>query len=219
MKLGFGRIVPAASGDAGNDTTRLRPARPRRALGRVAPAELLEAADRGRAIVARAEEEAKALLERARAEAAASRAGAAAEARAEIAASFAARELAFAAREQRALERNFDDLVELSRLLAERLLGEALRLDPSRIAALARQALTEARGAQRVTLVAHPEDASLLERALAQGELDGVANVVADAARARGSLRLETNLGILDAEIAPQLERLAAKLRELRGHG
>lgn len=217
MKLGMGRVVPA-SGDA-DEITRPRRVQSVRRLARVAPGEILDAAERARAIVARAEGEARTLLERARAEAAALKANAAAEARAEVTAVFAARELAFAAREQQAPERRFDDLIALARLLAERLLGEALRADPSRIAALARQALTEARGAKRVTFVAHPEDAPLLEQALARGELDGVASIVADAARTRGNLRLETNLGTLDAELAPQLERLAAKLRELREHG
>jgi flagellar biosynthesis/type III secretory pathway protein FliH len=36
----------------------------------------------------------------------------------------------------------------------------------------------------------------------------------ADPARQRGQLRLETDVGVLDADLAPQLDRLVAKLRE-----
>ena len=35
-----------------------------------------------------------------------------------------------------------------------------------------------------------------------------------DSARARGSLRIETDIGVLDADLAPQLDRLALRLRE-----
>lgn len=38
-----------------------------------------------------------------------------------------------------------------------------------------------------------------------------------DVARGRGSLRLDTEIGVLDAELAPQLERLSLKLRENLG--
>jgi flagellar biosynthesis/type III secretory pathway protein FliH len=216
MKLGFGRVVPAPARE--DDTTRPRPALTQK-LGRVAPAEMLEAAEQARALVSRAEARAGALVAAAEAEAAALRHRAAAEAQAEVAARFAARELALQARERKSLEDRFDDVVTVARLLAERLLGEELRLEPARITALARQALTEARGAEPVRVVAHPDDAPLLERALRAAELDGVAGIVADATRARGSLRLETELGALDAELAPQLDRLAARLRESRQNG
>jgi flagellar biosynthesis/type III secretory pathway protein FliH len=216
VKLGLGRVVPAPARE--DDTTR-----PRRAvtlkLGRAVPAEVVQASEQARGIVARAEERSRALVAEAEAQAAALKQRAAAEAHADVVASFAARELALRARERKGLEDRFDDVVTVARLLAERLLGEELRLDPARITALARQALTEARGAEQLKLVAHPDDAPLLERALRASELDGVTAVVAEPTRARGSLRLETELGALDAELAPQLERLAAKLREGRGNG
>jgi flagellar biosynthesis/type III secretory pathway protein FliH len=212
----LGRVVPAPAAE--DDPTRPRPALTQR-LARVAPAEVVDASARARAIVERAEEQARAIVAHAEAQAAGTRETAAAEARAEVAATFAARELALAARERKGLEDRFEDVVTVARLLAERLLGEELRLDPSRIVALARQALTEARGAARVTLFAHPDDAPLLEVALRNAELEGVTAVRGDSARARGSLRLETELGALDAELAPQLDRLTARLRDTRGHG
>jgi flagellar biosynthesis/type III secretory pathway protein FliH len=85
---------------------------------------------------------------------------------------------------------------------------------------LARQALAEARGARRLSIVAHPEDAALLSQSLASlGVAVDTVRVVSDAARQRGSLRIETDIGVLDADLAPQLDRLALKLRETLAHG
>ena len=110
--------------------------------------------------------------------------------------------------------------VELARILAERLLGEALNLAPERIVTLAREALNQARGARRVTIVAHPDDVAVLEQSLGElGALAELTRVVSDPRRARHSLRLETDIGTLDADLAPQLERLARKLRETLRHG
>jgi hypothetical protein len=38
--------------------------------------------------------------------------------------------------------------------------------------------------------------------------------VVIEPARRRGNLRIQTEIGVLDGDIAPQLDRLARKLRE-----
>jgi flagellar assembly protein FliH/type III secretion protein L len=140
------------------------------------------------------------------------------EARAEATARVAAHALALASREEQALERQLDRIVEVARVLAERLLGEALGLEPSRIAAIARRALEEARGARRITIVAHPDDAALIEQALRSVQAE-TAEVQADPERARGSLRLDTDIGVLDADLAPQLDRLLPKVRESLGHG
>lgn len=153
-------------------------------------------------------------MERARAEARTLAASAAEEARRDAAAKLAAHTLALAAREATLDESALDRTLSLARLLAERLLGEALTLEPSRVAALAQTALAEARGARSVVIVAHPDDALVLERALEQGGLERVTRVVASPTRARGALRLESDIGVLDADLAPQLDRLTARLRE-----
>lgn len=216
MKLGFGRVLPAAPLD--EQTTADRRVARRPVTARVVPEGVVSASEQARAIVARAEAAASALVAQAETRAAALGAELATRAKSDAATALAARELAVAAREANARERHLDDSVALARLLAERLLGEALRVDPSRVVALARQALTEARGARQVSLAAHPEDVPLLERALAAGELTPLVLVVGDPKRPRGSLRLDTELGTLDAELAPQLDRLAEKLREALRH-
>jgi len=220
MKLGFGRVVPATVRD--EPTTRpLAPSAPRAVVprGRVAPRAVVNAAESARAIVSRAEERAEEIVRRAEAEAAELRLHAEALGRADAAASIAARALALALREGQELDRSLDRVIELARVLSERLLGEELRLDPARVVALARRAIDEARGARRVRIAAHPEDAPLLEEGLRALSAGAFTEVVADPARARGSLRLETDIGVLDADIAPQLDRLLPKLRESLGHG
>jgi flagellar assembly protein FliH len=185
--------------------------------GRVEPAAVVEAGIRAREIVVRAEQRAEALVAAAEREAAHVRLGAEAAGRAEGAAAVAALALRLRAEQAHSEEKELDRAIELARLLAERVLGAELCLDPARIGDLARQALSEARGARRIAIVAHPDDAALLERTLADLGLEPGARVIADASRERGSLRVETDLGVLDAEIAPQLDRLARRLRESLG--
>lgn len=222
MKLGFGRVVPASEADERTTEPRVPAARPiatRLPRGRIAPAEVVNAAETARRLVERAERSAAEIVRSAEREAADLRLRALAEARAEAAARVAAHAVALSSREGQALERDLDRVVEVARVLAERLLGEALALDPSRVVALARRAVEEARGARRITIIAHPEDAALIEKTLHSLNAGGAANVLADPARPRGSLRLDTDLGVLDADLAPQLDRLLPKLRESLGHG
>jgi flagellar biosynthesis/type III secretory pathway protein FliH len=220
MKLGFGRVIPAPDADERTTEPRLAKPRPSRVpYGRVAPAEIVDAAGQARAIVARAEADASELLARARREAADLRLKAEVEARAEATARVAAHALALSLREAQALERHLDRIVEVARVLAERLLGEALALEPSRVVAIARRALEEARGARRIAIIAHPDDAPLIEQALLSVQAGATAQVLSDPERARGSLRLDTDIGVLDADLAPQLDRLLPKVRESLGHG
>jgi flagellar biosynthesis/type III secretory pathway protein FliH len=217
MTLTPGRVLKASAlgADAERVTSSLQPMLPR---GRVAPSALVDAAEVARALLSAAEQRASQVLAAARAEAAAVRLRAEEEGRADGAAAVAAQAIALSSLEALADERQMDRWVELARLLAERLLGAELALDPSRVVALARQALDETRGARQVKIVAHPDDLALLERSAAALGLEPSAmRFEPDADRARGNLRIETEIGVLDAELAPQLERLALKLREAIG--
>lgn len=183
--------------------------------GRVVGSAVLAAEQRAAQRVADAEARAQALLRRAESEASELRARVETEARAAAAAEVAERSLALALRESQGDARQLDRVVVLARLLAERLLGEALALEPGRVVALAREVVAEARGARRIQVVAHPEDARLLAEELHQLGLPvECLQVTGDARRQRGSLRLVTDVGELDAELGPQLARLAERLRE-----
>jgi flagellar biosynthesis/type III secretory pathway protein FliH len=190
------------------------PARPELPRARIVPRPVLDADQRAREIVAAAERNASTILERARGELAALRERVLDEVRKEAASELASRTLALAAKEAELDHRALDRSIDLARVLAERLLGATLTLDPARIVDLAATALAEARGARRIVLHANPEDAALLGQAIAEGRLDHVTRVVPSLARPRGALRIESEIGVLDAEIAPQLDRLIERLRE-----
>jgi flagellar biosynthesis/type III secretory pathway protein FliH len=139
-------------------------------------------------------------------------ADAATEAREQEIARLAAGFLELRAREAKKAETDIDRIIELSVLLAERLMGEALRVEPARIAELAATAIQEARGARRVQIDACPEDVPALTETLAA--IGQIAEVRPDSTLTRGSLIVNTDLGHVDARLTPQLSRLAAALKE-----
>lgn len=203
--------------EAQNAVPLRRPHLPQRGLpfGRVVPKALVDASAEATRIVAKARTEAQTLIAAAERKAADLRLLAEAEARAEASAKLAAHALSLATYEAKADERALERTIALARLLAERLLGASLAIAPEQVVTLAQQALAEARGARRLSIVAHPEDAKLLSGSLASlGVAVDTVRVMPDGARQRGSLRIETDIGVLDADLAPQLDRLALRLRE-----
>ena len=186
---------------------------PSRSLERIAREEI-EARESAARTLAEAKRAADALVEDARTKAAGVAKAAAAEAAEAEKAKLAAQYLALRAREERSASEQLDRTVELARVLAERLLGESIRGDPQTVAKLARQALAEAQGARTVRIEAHPDDVAALQQNVALLNIAQVASIVSDATLQRGSLRLHTDLGTIDADLRPQLERLAAALRD-----
>jgi flagellar assembly protein FliH/type III secretion protein L len=184
------------------------PSSPSFIMGRRVAREEVEARAAAAQIVARAQAEASAIVESARA----SIAKIEDDAREREIAKVAAELVASRAGEESRAERELDRTVEIARLLAERLVGEAIRVEPERIAALAHEVLRETRGARRIRIEASPEDAPTLARLL--GEAGRVTEVVPDPALARGSLVVHTELGRIDGRLAPQLSRLADALEE-----
>jgi flagellar biosynthesis/type III secretory pathway protein FliH len=127
----------------------------------------------------------------------------------------AARWIALRDAEGVALTRDVDRVVAVAVVLAERLIGAALELTPARIADLARSVLDEARGARRARIESHPVDAEALRRHLSALQLEGDTVEVRDnVTLARGELLLHTDLGTIDAKLAPRLERLAQALHD-----
>jgi flagellar biosynthesis/type III secretory pathway protein FliH len=80
---------------------------------------------------------------------------------------------------------------------------------------MARQTLAAASQARRIEVRAHPDDAEALSSHLASLGLEEAAiEIHADPSRTRGSLLFDTDLGILDADITIQLDRLTRSLRD-----
>jgi flagellar biosynthesis/type III secretory pathway protein FliH len=176
---------------------------------------VVAAEERAREIISAVERRAAAILADAESRAGEARERARSDGRAEGLAQFSAYAMRLREREDRADEASLDRSVELSRLLAERLLGHALSASPAEVASLAQQALGEARGARRIRIHANPADAEILSRVMAEVDKeDRVHAVVPDPALLPGDLRLETDIGVIDARLGPSLTRLAARLRE-----
>jgi flagellar biosynthesis/type III secretory pathway protein FliH len=125
-----------------------------------------------------------------------------------------ARRLTEASTQGQRLEQHADRIVELSRLLAERLVGDALDASDAALAQYALALIDEARGARAVVLHARPEDALRLERALRAHDFDGRdVRVAPEPSLASGQLRLECELGCIEASVEASLERLAEHAR------
>jgi flagellar biosynthesis/type III secretory pathway protein FliH len=188
---------------------------PGEAVGRLVHRAVAEAAREASERKARAEDAARVILEDAERTARAIRDQARAEGRQEGAAELAAAWVKLRAAESARDERDLDRTVALARAMAERLIGEAIALDPAKIASMARAILASARQARRLSMRAHPADAETLRVHLSSLGLEQVPiEIHADETRTRGSLLLETDLGILDADLTIQLDRLARSLRD-----
>jgi flagellar biosynthesis/type III secretory pathway protein FliH len=139
-------------------------------------------------------------------------------ARASIVAS--ASELAAAWVRHRQQRENLDHEIEprvqlLAKVLAERLLERELQLTPDAILYLTREVFQALPPAEPVRLRAHPADVVTLEKHRADLALSpGTLQIVADPHRTRGSIRAESELGTLDADLSARLDRLLAALRE-----
>ena len=202
------RVIPGAAGRP------LVEPQPSGSLVRRVAREQLEAQQHAEQLLAEARQQSEAIVAEARARAQSVAAEAAREAAEVEQAKLAAVLLALRDREEREAEAGLDRSVQLATVLAERLLGESLRVDPQTVAKLARQALVEAQGARTVRIDAHPDDVLGLQQHLALLQIAQVASISPDATLQRGSLRLHTDLGTIDAQLGPQLERLARALRD-----
>jgi flagellar biosynthesis/type III secretory pathway protein FliH len=209
-------VLPAAEAQRG---VPLLGADPRRAH-RIARQEL-EARLTAERILREARESAAALVAEARAQVGEVAAIVSREAREAAAAELTARWLALRQAEETARGRERDRVIATAVALAQRLLSASLALDPSGIAGLARAVFEETRGARRALIEANPIDAEELTRQLASGALGAleptVVEVRGDEALARGELRLHTDVGTIDARLAPRFDRLAAALRDALG--
>jgi flagellar biosynthesis/type III secretory pathway protein FliH len=214
VTLHAGRILKGAAGRP----VRVDPPEERPGRGARLERELARANAEAARLLAAAEQRGADILEAARLRGAEVELAAKARGRAEGLAELAALSLRLREEQARADEAGLDRLALLGRALAERLLGRVLDLAPEQILDLARLVLVEARGARRVQIHAHPADVPGLALGVRDFDPDGrVHAVLPDPLLGRGDLRLETELGSIDARLGPELERLATRLREALG--
>jgi type III secretion protein L len=180
------------------------------------PAAVVDARDEANRIMGEASATAEAMMADAKASVEEHMRNAAREAREGEMARITAELVALRIGEEQRAERDLDRTIDIAVLLAERLVGDAIAHEPARVATLARGALEETRGARRMRIEACQDDVAALETMLAglgEGSA-GLATVEAVGGLARGSLIVHTELGRIDARLAPQLTRLAEALRE-----
>jgi type III secretion system HrpE/YscL family protein len=176
------------------------------AAARIVPAAVAGAAEQARALIAAARAEAERIRDAAREE---GRAQGRAELAAQLIEHAAAHAQSLAALEAQALE--------VALLAAKRIVGEALALEPRRIADVARPLVAKLRRATRVALHVHPDDAPALEAALAglreQTGARAVLRVAADPSVARGGCLVQSDVGALDARVETQLAAIERALK------
>lgn len=100
------------------------------------------------------------------------------------------------------------DLRRLAVRIAERILGAELAMTPEKVVEIVRQAIGAARSRKPLTVRVHPDDAPLVEKALAEAPLA----VVADANVDRGGCIVDTGRGTVDARLATQLAAIERAL-------
>ncbi len=131
-----------------------------------------------------------------------------AEAAAALAEALAIRDRALAGSEQ--------EVARVALAAAERLVGDALTLDPARIANIVGDGLARARRARDVIVRVHPDDApqvELLRAAIAtRAGRPASFSVRADPEITRGGCLVETDLGMIDARLETKLDALARAL-------
>jgi len=114
------------------------------------------------------------------------------------------------------IERNEACLLQLAIQVARKIIGEALRLAPDQVVSIAREALRSAPRGGNVVLQVHPDDEAEVRRRASslQKSLGGARKieVISDAAVARGGCLIESDIGIVDAQLETQLDVMSRAL-------
>jgi len=208
-----GRVISLSDQDA---EATPREHREPAAMGHLAHEALVEVAARAKRVLATAEAGAAARL----AEFEANRVRMTSEIREQVRAELALEQtqklLELATLRARVLERAENDIIQIARLLAERIIAEELALDPDKLVPMARQALREVGGATQVTMRAAPGAAEVLRHELGRLESSRAVpiEIVSDASLGPGDLHLQTDVGSIDARVGTQLSHLATAVFE-----
>lgn len=114
------------------------------------------------------------------------------------------------------LEKNEPCLVQLAIQVARKIIGEELRSAPDQVVLVAREALRSARRGRNLVLQVHPDDEDAVRRQISilHASLGGPREieVVSSAAVARGGCMIESDIGIIDAQLETQLEVMSRTL-------
>jgi flagellar biosynthesis/type III secretory pathway protein FliH len=196
-----GRVIKAAQVTGLTPITMPHSSMP--ALARVLPRPLVEAKVQAAAVLAEAQRAANEL-----------RLQAAAAGRAAAVAELAAQYVVLRERQARVSDSQLRPSIELAKLLAERLIAEAIELDATLVGRLARQSLQQLRERSALVVRAHPEDHEQIQQQLVALKLQSV-SLLADTTLKRGELCIDSDLGQLELRIDAGLQRLVDRVRSL----
>jgi flagellar assembly protein FliH len=103
-------------------------------------------------------------------------------------------------------------IVELSLLVARKLVHREVRLDPEVLMAIVRASLERLGESAQVTVRLHPDEFEATEAARTATLAGSNVNVVADARVGRGGCRVESEMGMIDAGVDAQIQELTRSL-------
>ncbi|MCA9794540.1 MAG: hypothetical protein KC910_22185 [Candidatus Eremiobacteraeota bacterium] len=110
------------------------------------------------------------------------------------------------------------ELARLSIKIAERVLGEAIKVDPDVILGIVRQALGGIKDREEVSIRVNPQDVQIVRdnREIFERMIEGLKSfeVVADPTIDPGGCSIETNLGNIDARLHTQLDAIRQGMEE-----
>jgi flagellar biosynthesis/type III secretory pathway protein FliH len=179
---------------------------------RVIPAVRVRALEEAERILETARDQAEAILKDAELEASKVHLKRVEQARAQASAELASEILLARTEKEKLQEASLDRIVDLSLLVAERVIGETITHDPARVRGLVLEALNATHGAQQIRIEANADDLAEIAKLVETLQPLRV-QIEGSAVLARGSLVLHTNLGTIDARLTTQLELLRATLR------
>jgi type III secretion protein L len=176
------------------------------ASARIVPRVVADAGVHARELIATAQAEVEVLRD-------AARELGRAEGRAEFAGALLELERAHA----QALQALEQQALEVALLAARRIVGDALALEPQRIAGIVTPLLARLRRARGIVLRVHPEDVAALEAALAaaidHGKTREAIRVEGDPGVSRGGCIASSDVGTLDARVETQLAAIERALQ------
>ena len=174
----------------------------------------MAATEQARVVLEQAKAEADQILSNAHSAASEVKLQAEAIGRAKAVADLAAERIAHQERLNKTSEEQLDRSIDLAKLLAERMIGEALRLDPELIARLAKGALQHMQARGNLTVRVNPDDRAVVEQQLHSLSLKSV-TLSSAAELGRGELCIDSDAGRLETRLEPGLSRLVDRLRSL----
>jgi type III secretion protein L len=115
------------------------------------------------------------------------------------------------------------ELMDLAFKIAEKIIGKQLEIEPQTVISIVKQAMQNVRGSKQLTIRVHPSDAKILrendddlQEALGRQRM---IDIMEDKKVQPGGCIIESEIGIVEAQLQTQLERLKKILLAAKTNG